>query len=61
MIPRDYRGEANPRARLNDEAVRDIRARRVAGETHEAIARRYKVHLSLVRLIVNRKRWGHVQ
>lgn len=44
----DFSGRKNPRAVLNEEAVRSIRARRAAGETMREIAEAYGVHKNTI-------------
>lgn len=55
--PRSVRGTANPRAKLTDQDVRDIR---VSTETLVSCAARYGVHFSLVSRIRKRLAWRHV-
>lgn len=50
-------GERNPRAKLTDVAVRDIRARCAAGESQRAIARDYGIAQTLVSSVHRRQVW----
>lgn len=53
-------GDRNPRAKLTESSVREIRRRVAAGASQRAIAREFKVgHLAVHRL-VHRKTWRHV-
>lgn len=54
------RGTAHPNAKLNDQAVREIRAALVGGETQRAIAARYGVDQQIVRRIGCGQLWRHV-
>ena len=47
----NLRGEKVPGVRLNETKVREIRVRLGAGESREAIARRYGVNSSTIRAI----------
>lgn len=47
-------------ARLDDGAVRDMRARAAAGEPAQSLATRYGVALSTVYQILRRRTWKHV-
>ncbi len=53
------RGEGHPNSKLNEEIVKDIRAR-YPGETFEAIGKSYKISKSNVCAVVKRKIWAHV-
>lgn len=55
------RGEAHGCARLTEDDVRAIRARRASGETQKSIAESFGVDPSTVGLIVRRQHWSHVQ
>jgi hypothetical protein len=60
-LPRgDYRGAANPRARLREADVRDIRARAATGTTQRELAAEYLVTEATISFVVSRKLWGHV-
>lgn len=54
------RGESHGCARMTVEAVRDIRARRAAGESREEIGARYGIHAASVSAIALRRTWRHV-
>lgn len=62
MIAKDrmVRGEQARHAKLTAEEVRQIRARRAAGETLRAIGLRYKVGHAEVHRIATRQRWAHI-
>ncbi len=51
------RGEAQPRAKLNDNAVREIRA---SSESTAALARRFEVSWPVIGAVRNGKTWRHV-
>ena len=60
---RQARGETNGSAKLTEADVRTIRAEYVPrSRTHgtRALARKYGVAPSLISMIANRERWGHV-
>jgi hypothetical protein len=50
-------GAFNPRARLQDDDVREIRASK---ESHSVVAKRYGVHKQTVAAIRQRRNWSHV-
>jgi group I intron endonuclease len=54
-------GEANEKAKLNDDAVRDIRRRLVDGESGFSIAKFYGVHRQAIYRIRDRITWKHVK
>jgi NUMOD4 motif len=54
------RGERNGQARLTVAGVLDIRARRLAGETHAAIAAACGVSEGTVYDVIHRRSWAHV-
>jgi hypothetical protein len=54
------RGERNGFSKLTEDAVRDIRARRAAGEILRTIAEYHGVNLTCVHKIVMRESWRHV-
>lgn len=54
-------GVRNGSAKLNDEAVRDIRRRVGAGERQVVLARQYSVCESTLSEVVTGKKWRHVQ
>jgi len=53
-------GEANPRSKLTESDVREIRALE-GSMTHREIAERFGVHRVTVSSIFSRKLWGHVE
>jgi hypothetical protein len=54
------RGERQRRAKLTDEAVREIRARFDKGETRQELAREFGVSWTVVDGVVKRTLWSHV-
>ena len=54
------RGERNGQAKLTEDAVREIRARRAAGEKLTDLARQYGVVFGIVSAIAHRRIWRHV-
>lgn len=55
-------GEKNPRRKLDDACVRDMRRRHAAGESVPSIHREYAfVSLSTVKKIVGNKSWKHLE
>lgn len=54
------RGESHAGAKLTEEAVRDARRRRRAGEPYRRIAADHGVHLCTIRAAVTGKTWAHV-
>lgn len=54
------RGEANPQARLNADAVRQIRGLRAGGMTQQAIAHCFGVSRAAIRKILKRLTWRHI-
>jgi hypothetical protein len=55
------RGEAHGQHKLTEADVREIRARRRAGELYTDLARIYGVHRSTARAIFENVTWRHVQ
>ena len=53
-------GSKNPRAKLNESKVADIRAANKIGSTNEDLARIYGVHRATIFEIVSGKKWRHV-
>jgi len=53
-------GERNPQARLDENAVREIRKRYRKGETQKAIASCFDISFQSVSDIVNKKSWSHI-
>ncbi|BBY54220.1 hypothetical protein MKOR_14710 [Mycolicibacillus koreensis] len=59
--PPVHRGEAHACARLNDQLVREIRARYAAGDgTHRSLGAEYEVSHFTIGEVVRRRRWMHV-
>lgn len=54
----DMAGEKNPRARLNEADVRDVRRRTAKGEARRLVAERYKVCESTIGNIVVGRTWA---
>lgn len=54
------KGSAHWAARLNETAVKEIRARAAAGETQASIGKAFDIRQQDVSRIVKRLRWGHV-
>ena len=52
------RGESHPHAKINEKDVIDIRN---SVKTINSIASKYNISISMVKMIRNGKRWGHVQ
>jgi hypothetical protein len=64
---RDFKGRGNtPRggrhgnAKLTETAIREIRERHAAGESHKDIAMTFSMHRMAISLIISRKSWKHV-
>lgn len=55
------RGTLNPRAKLTDNDVREIRRRRANGEFTTTLAAEFGVTDPIIGLIAKRKLWAHVQ
>lgn len=56
------RGEQHPKAKLSEEAVRDIRRRYWPGRcTYAELAEKYDVTLQLIAKVVHRQAWDHVE
>lgn len=58
--PIDNHGERNPRAKITEDDVREIRIAAAAGETNRSIADRYGIAHNTVSIIVHRLSWSHV-
>tara|TARA_R100001086_G_scaffold192515_5_gene109752 strand:- start:4292 stop:4675 length:384 start_codon:yes stop_codon:yes gene_type:complete len=58
--PQTARGSKNARAKLTEDDVRSIRARRDAGESYASLAREFATSPTNVQLICERKRWTWV-
>jgi hypothetical protein len=56
------KGEANPGAKLTEDAVRDIRRRYAAGDVSQmALAKEYGVSQYVILVCVQRRTWKHVE
>lgn len=53
-------GEANPKAKLTNADIRQVRIERARGRTCMDIAADYGMHYSTIAKILNGKLWGHV-
>jgi hypothetical protein len=58
--PEMYRGERSGRARLNNEAVREIRAAPRTPDGVKALALKFSVCRATIYDIRNRERWAHL-
>lgn len=54
-------GAANSNARLNEQAVREIRSAFAAGTSYAALSRKYGVSDTSIRKVVARETWAHVK
>ena len=54
---KDIAGELNPKAKLSELDVKEIKARADAGEAYAAIARSFGVEASIISRIHRGKRW----
>lgn len=59
-VARPLKGEANPRAKLTEVQVREIRAHLTAGQRYRDIARQYGVSSGLISHIASGIAWKHV-
>lgn len=59
-LPGPARGEDVAGVKLDEDRVREIRARAAKGETYSSLAREYDVSPSNVREIILRRTWKHV-
>ena len=57
---RSLRGVRNPKARLSEDDVREIRRRRSSGETLVSIALDFGITHAMVSQIARRVAWGHL-
>ena len=55
------RGERNGMARLTEDQVRDIRARKAQGALLRELAPEYGVSTRLISMVVRREKWAHVE
>jgi group I intron endonuclease len=53
-------GSRNALAKLNEDKVREIRRRRVEGESYDSLAADFGVHKERVKAVCNRRAWKHV-
>jgi hypothetical protein len=60
MVIPHPQGTAHTLAKLNDDAVREIRRRVADGETQRAVASRFDIPQAAVWRIIHRKSWAHV-
>ena len=60
LRPETTRGEANGRAKITEDQVREIRKRRESGVGTGSLAKEYGLSRSFVQKIVRRERWSHV-
>ncbi len=58
---RQLRGTACPQARLDDEMVREIRARKKAGESAASLALLFGIHVMHVTRVASGRAWRHVK
>lgn len=58
LVPRPTRGSLQPRAKVNEKQVAEIRMLEKNGEKHRNIAKKYNIGVSTVTHIVNKTRWG---
>ena len=56
-----HRGENNPASKLTAEQVREIRKRRASGETTRILSDEFGVSMEMIRMIVKRQWWQHVE
>lgn len=61
FLGKDLRGERNVISKLDDKKVREIRRRKLSGETFDSIAKDYGVHKSCIAKAVYRESWAHVE
>lgn len=64
MHPERYAGaigSGNAQAKLTEDDVRAIRQKRLTGKTYAALAAEFSVSASLIRDVVKRKLWRHVE
>lgn len=57
---RSVSGSRNPRAKLTEDDVREIRSRHAEGESKRSLARRFRVSPSQVHSVVTRRAWRSV-
>jgi hypothetical protein len=59
--PDAHRGTNNPRAKLNEEKVREIRKRYAAGESSLKLAAAFSVSKPVILSVIHRRSWSHVK
>lgn len=59
-LPPNWTGAAHPHSKLDEDMVREIRARAEAGETRKSISESFPISPKHVGQIVRRQRWAHV-
>lgn len=59
--PEPMRGEANARAKLTTEQVREMRQLAADGAKYRELASQFEISIPQVGCIVRRERWAHVQ
>ncbi len=60
LYPGSNCGEANGRAKLNEQSVKAIRLRTAAGETRSSLSRVYGVSRQVILCVVSGRNWAHV-
>lgn len=60
-FPTEKRGEKNPRARLTDNDVREIRRRHAAGESIKRLGKAFNYAHTNISAIIRGKIWAHVR
>lgn len=56
----NFQGESHPRAKLNDEVVKSVRARFAAGGSIPAMAKEYGVRYQIMFRAITGRTWGHL-
>jgi len=54
------RGQDRTQAKLNNDAVREIRRRAAAGEPQSALVDEFRVSAGLICMVIKRQRWKHI-
>lgn len=57
---RSNKGTKNPRTKLTESQVREVRERSAKGETQKSLALELGVHPSTISLIVSKRNWTHL-
>jgi len=64
MLVRDRyisrKGEDHHKAKLKENDIIEIRKLRESGKTYKEISEIFKVHLSMIAYICNKKNWSHI-